>query len=54
MEPFRIHIFVCTQQKPEGATSCAASGSFAVLDGLDRELQARGMEGEVQLTTSGS
>ena len=53
MEPFRIHIFVCTQQKPEGATSCAASGSFAVLDGLDRELQARGMEGEVQLTTSG-
>src|SRR5579872_2114083 len=53
MEPFRIHIFVCTQQKPEGVTSCAASGSFALLDGLDREIQARGMDGEVQLTTSG-
>ena len=53
MEPFRIHLFVCTQQKPEGVTSCAASGSFAVLDGLDRELQARGMDAEVQLTTSG-
>lgn len=53
MEPFRIHLFVCTQQKPEGVTSCVASGSFAVLYGLDRELQAHGMDGEVQLTTSG-
>jgi (2Fe-2S) ferredoxin len=53
MEPFRIHLFVCTQQKPEGVPSCAASGSLAILDGLDRELQARGIDGEVQLTTSG-
>ena len=29
MEPFRIHLFVCTKQKPDGATSCAASGSAA-------------------------
>lgn len=53
MEPFRIHIFVCTQQKPEGVTSCTASGSFAVLDALDRDLQARGLDADVQLTTSG-
>ena len=53
MEPFRFHLFVCTQQKPEGIPSCAASGSFAVLDALDREIQARGLDYEVQLTTCG-
>jgi (2Fe-2S) ferredoxin/SAM-dependent methyltransferase len=53
MEPFRFHLFVCTQQKPEGIPSCAASGSFAVLDALDREIQARGLDNEVQLTTCG-
>jgi (2Fe-2S) ferredoxin/predicted O-methyltransferase YrrM len=53
MEPFRFHIFVCTQQKPEGVVSCPSSGSFAVLDALDRETQARGLGHEVQLTTCG-
>jgi (2Fe-2S) ferredoxin/SAM-dependent methyltransferase len=53
MEPFRFHLFVCTQQKPEGVASCPASGSFAVLDGLDREIQARGLDADVQLTTCG-
>jgi len=53
MEPFRFHLFVCTQQKPEGVTSCPASGSFAVLGALDREVQARGLNRDVQLTTCG-
>jgi len=53
MEPFRFHLFVCTQQKPEGVASCPASGSFAVLDVLDRETQARGLSHDVQLTTCG-
>ncbi len=53
MEPFRFHLFVCTQQKPEGVTSCPASGSFAVLEGLDREIQVRGLNSDVQLTTCG-
>lgn len=53
MEPFRIHIFVCTQQKPEGVPSCPAHGSLAVLDKLDREVQARGLTNEIQITTSG-
>ena len=53
MEPFRFHLFVCTQQKPEGVPSCTASGSFAVLDALDREIQARGLDNDVQLTTCG-
>ena len=50
MEPFRFHLFVCTQHKPEGIPSCAASGAFAA---LDREIQARGLDNEVQLTTCG-
>ncbi len=53
MEPFRIHLFVCTQQKPEGVPSCPANGSFAVLDRLDREIHALGLSRDVQLTTCG-
>jgi (2Fe-2S) ferredoxin/predicted O-methyltransferase YrrM len=53
MEPFRFHLFVCTQQKPEGVPSCPASGSFAVLGELDRQIQARGLDDHVQLTTCG-
>jgi len=53
MEPFRFHLFVCTQQKPEGVPSCPASGSLAVLDRLDQEIQTRGLNDNVQLTTCG-
>lgn len=53
MEPFRFHMFVCTQQKPEGVTSCPASGSFAVLEALDRAIQGSELKGNVQLTTCG-
>jgi (2Fe-2S) ferredoxin/predicted O-methyltransferase YrrM len=53
MEPFRFHLFVCTQKKPEGVPSCPANGSFAVLDRLDHEVQARGLGKDVQLTTCG-
>ena len=53
MEPFRLHLFVCTQQKPEGIPSCPARGSVAVLGALDREIQERGLNHDVQLTTCG-
>jgi 3-hydroxy-5-methyl-1-naphthoate 3-O-methyltransferase len=53
MEPFHFHLFVCTQQKPEGVPSCPANGSLAVLQGLDREVQKRGLNLDVQLTTCG-
>lgn len=53
MEPFRFHFFVCTQQKPEGVTCCPASGSFAVLEAMNRELQSRGLLNDVQVTTCG-
>jgi (2Fe-2S) ferredoxin/SAM-dependent methyltransferase len=53
MEPFRFHLFVCTQQKPEGVTSCSANGSAALFDTLDREIQVRGLGSDVQITTCG-
>ncbi len=53
MEPFRFHLFICTQQKPEGVPSCSASGSVAVLEAFDHEIQVRGLVGDVQLTTCG-
>ncbi len=53
MEPFRYHVFVCTQEKPEGVPCCAAAGSAAVLEALRRELGARGLADEVQVSTTG-
>ena len=54
MEPFRFHAYVCDQQKPEGAPCCSARGSGKVLEALRREIHARGLEDEVQITTCGS
>ena len=54
MEPFRFHIFVCDQQKPEGVPCCSARGSGQVLEALRREVNARGLEDEVQVTACGS
>jgi (2Fe-2S) ferredoxin/SAM-dependent methyltransferase len=53
MEPFRHHVFVCTQDKPEGVTSCPHSGSFTVLRALEREIISHGLDNEVQLSTCG-
>ncbi len=54
MEPFRFHVFVCDQQKPEGVPCCAARGSGQVLEALRREVSARGLEDEIQVTACGS
>jgi (2Fe-2S) ferredoxin/predicted O-methyltransferase YrrM len=53
MEPFRFHLFVCTQQKPEGVPCCPAHGSLDLLDRLGREIESRGLGKDVQLTTCG-
>ncbi len=53
MEPFRHHIFVCTQDKPEGVTCCPASGSMSVLGALHRELGSQGLSGDVQVSSCG-
>jgi (2Fe-2S) ferredoxin/predicted O-methyltransferase YrrM len=53
MEPFRHHVFVCTQEKPEGVTCCPASGSMSILGALHRELGKQGLSNEVQVSTCG-
>ena len=53
MELFRHHIFVCTQEKAEGVTSCPSGGSWRVLQALERELISQGLDNEVQVTTCG-
>lgn len=54
MQPFRLHVFTCDQQKPEGVPSCNARGSAKTIDALRKELSARGLADEVQLTVCGS
>ncbi len=54
MEPFRLHVYVCDQQKPEGVPCCSARGSARVLDALRRELGVKSLLDEVQVTVSGS
>ncbi len=54
MQPFRIHVFACDQQKPEGVPCCSARGSAQVLEALRREVHARGLDAEVQVTSCGS
>lgn len=53
MEPFSFHLFVCTQQKPEGVPSCSAVGSSGILQALDRELHNQGLAASTQITTCG-
>ncbi len=54
MEPFRYHVFVCDQQKPEGVPCCSGRGSGHVLEALRSEIASRGLSDEVQVTTCGS
>lgn len=54
MEPFRFHVFVCDQQKPEGVPCCRAHGSAELIEALRREVTARGLDDEVQITACGS
>ncbi len=54
MEPFRYHVFVCDQQKPEGVPCCSERGSVKVIDALRREIARRGLLDSVQVTTCGS
>jgi (2Fe-2S) ferredoxin/ubiquinone/menaquinone biosynthesis C-methylase UbiE len=54
MEPFRFHVFVCNQQKPDGMPSCYNHGSAQVIDALRREVAANGLDEEVQVTVCGS
>jgi (2Fe-2S) ferredoxin/precorrin-6B methylase 2 len=54
MEPFHYHVFICDQKKPEGVPCCPARGSAATIDALRKEVGARGLIDDVQITTCGS
>jgi (2Fe-2S) ferredoxin/SAM-dependent methyltransferase len=54
LPPFRHHVFVCEQQKPDGLPCCAARGSAAVLETLRREVAAAGLADSVAVTSCGS
>ncbi len=54
MEPFRYHVFVCDQQKPEWVPCCSARGSAGVIEALRREITTRGLTDAVQVTVCGS
>jgi (2Fe-2S) ferredoxin/precorrin-6B methylase 2 len=54
MEPFRYHVFVCDQKKPEGIPCCAGRGSAATIDALRKEVASCGLLDEVQITVCGS
>ena len=45
MEPFRYHVFICDQKKPEGVPCCPARGSAATIEALRKEVAARGLAG---------
>jgi len=54
MGPFRYHVFVCEQQKPEGVPCCAAHGSAKVIETLREEVAQRELLNDVQITACGS
>ena len=54
MQPYRYHVFVCDQQKPEGVPCCSARGSRKLVDALRAEVAAQGLADQVQITPCGS
>ena len=53
MQPFRYHVIVCTQQKPENVPACAAANAGAVLDALYGQLGQQGLSDDVIVSTTG-
>ncbi len=54
MQVFPFHVFVCEQQKPEGAPSCSARGSTGVIERLRAEIARQDLTDTVQVTVCGS
>jgi len=53
MQPFRYHILLCTQQKPENVPCCAANGANQVLAALQEQLAKQNLANEVIVSTTG-
>ena len=54
MQPYRLHVFMCDQKKPEGLPCCSARGSTRVIEAMRREVAAAGLADDVQVTACGS
>lgn len=54
MEPYRLHVFFCRQQKPGGLACCAARGAAEALAALQAAIAAEGLGEEVLVTTCDS
>jgi (2Fe-2S) ferredoxin len=54
MEPFRHHVYACTQDKPGRKPCCNARGGAATLDALRAELVRQGIADEIHVTACGS
>lgn len=55
MSVFEHHVFVCTNQRPDGAPrpSCAAAGGNEVHAALQQAAKAAGLAGRVRINKSG-
>jgi (2Fe-2S) ferredoxin/SAM-dependent methyltransferase len=53
MLPFRYHVIVCTQQKAENISCCAAADGAAVLSALREQLGKQGLMNDVIVSTTG-
>ena len=53
MQPFRYHVIVCTQQKPENIPSCGAAGGAQVVGALYEQLGKQGLANDVIVSTTG-
>ena len=51
--PFKHHILVCTQEKPDGLPACAATGGKALLDAIRGKLGAAGLANDTLVTGCG-
>jgi (2Fe-2S) ferredoxin/2-polyprenyl-3-methyl-5-hydroxy-6-metoxy-1,4-benzoquinol methylase len=54
MGPFRFHVFVCDQRKPEGVACCSARGAPKVIEALRKEVATQGLSNDVLITACGS
>jgi (2Fe-2S) ferredoxin/precorrin-6B methylase 2 len=54
MEPFKYHVVLCDQKKPDGVPGCNAKGSAKVIEALRKEVLTAGLSNDVQITTCGS
>lgn len=53
MAPFRHHLLVCTQEKPDGVPACSATGGKALLDSFRARIEAMGSSDQVLVTPCG-